>query len=229
MLRIVASELRMNALLLFTVFVVSNLVYLFLAHAGRLLVYGPGAMQIGILTSSVMILALFLRQQQSKVEVMYRSLPLRHSTVISAMFLLVFVVLLANVAYGISLQIINVHIGPWVPERLRSYALYRLFTQTEPGYAVEHSLLARALAFTIVVSVSIPLIVRFGSMWRILLGSLLVGFLWAKAVDYLLRVSLYTSFAIGLSRWACFATLLMIASLGISFWLSVRLYGVRDT
>jgi hypothetical protein len=175
-----------------------------------------------------MILALFLRQQQSKVEVMYRSLPLRHSTVISAMFLLVFVVLLANVAYGISLQIINVHIGPWVPERLRSYALYRLFTQTEPGYAVEHSLLARALAFTIVVSVSIPLIVRFGSMWRILLGSLLVGFLWAKAVDYLLRVSLYTSFAIGLSRWACFATLLMIASLGISFWLSVRLYGVRD-
>ena len=228
MLRIVASQLKLNALLLFTVFLVENVVYLLFARRGALLGFGPGPIQVGIATASMMIVAMLVRQQQNKGDVIYRSLPLHHSTVVSAMFLLVFIIILTNLAYGFSIQFINVHIGPWVPERLRSHAINRLFAQFDSGYAVEHSWLARAFAFTIVTSVSIPLIIRYGTMWSILIGYMVAVLVWPKAVDYLLDYSLHTSFFLGLSRWMFFAILLMITCLAVSFGLSVRLYRARD-
>lgn len=228
MLRIVASQLKLNALTLFTLFVMSNVAYLFIARLHGLLGYGPGGIQVGMATASIMIVALFVRHQQTGGEIVYRSLPLRHSTIASAMFLLVFTIMLANLAYGFSLQLINVHIGPWVPERFRSNAIYLLFSHFDSGYAVEHSMLARAIAFTLVTSVSIPLIIRYGTMWRILLGYLIVVLAWSKAVNYLLHFSLYTSFFLGLSRWMAFAIVLMMIGLGLSWRLSVWLYARRE-
>lgn len=227
MLRIVASQLKLNALTLFTLFVVSNVAYLFRARLG-FLGYGAGALHVGIGTAAVMIVALLLRHQQIKGDMIYRSLPLRHSSVVSAMFVLVFTILITNLAYGFSVEVINLHIAPWLPERIRSWRIQHLFEVFDSGYAVEHSMLARALAFTIVTSVSIPLIIRYGTMWRMLLGFLIVVFAWAKAVNYLLHFSLYTSFSLGLSRWTFFAIVLMMMSLGLSWRISVWLYGRRE-
>lgn len=229
MLRIVVNQFKLNALLLFMMFVVSNVAYLIIARLHGMIAYNsPGAIQVTIVTTSVMILGLFLREEQGKGQIIYRSLPLRHSTVVAAMYLLVIIVLLLNMAYGLSIQLINAHIGPWVPASLQYHALDRLFSQFDAGYAVEHSILARALAFTTVISVSIPLIIRYGSMWRILLGYLVVILLWDKGVDQLLRSSLNTGFFLGLSRWVAFATVLMMIGLGFSWRLSVWLYGRRD-
>jgi hypothetical protein len=228
MLRIVANQLKLNGLLLFTVFFVSNAVYLILARWQGMLSFGKTGIEVAIATASVMILGLFLREEQGKCQVMYRSLPLRHSTIVSAMYFLVVIVMLANLAYALSLEFINAHIGPWMPERFRHYIVSRLFDQFESGYAAEHSLLVRALAITIVTSISIPLIVRYGSMWRILLGYMVVIMLWGRVVDHLLRLSLNTGFFLGLSRWIAFAIVLMMISLGLSWRISVWLYGQRD-
>ena len=227
MLRIVASQLKLNALTLFTLFVVSNVAYLYLARL-RFLGYGAGGLQVGIATAAVIIVALFLRHQQTNGDVIYRSLPVHHSSIVSAMFLLIFTIMIGNLAYGFSVEVINLHIGPWMLERLRWWRIQRLFKVFDVGYAVEHSMLARALAFTIVTSVAIPLIVRYGTMWRILLGYVIVTLLWARAVNYLLHFSLYTSFFLGLSRWSFLAIVLMMMSLGLSWRLSVWLYGQRE-
>lgn len=228
MLRIVASQLKQNALLLFTLFVGSNFLYLLQARTMGPWSFQGGAVRLGIATATVMIVAIFIRHQQANGDVIYRSLPLRPSTIVSAMFLLVFTIMLANLVHGLCIQVINAYLGPWVPARLRTYAIRQLFNQFEPGYAIEHSMLARAIAFTIVTSVAIPLIIRYGTMWSILIGYMVAVLVWPKAIDYLLDYSLRTSFFLGLSRWIFFATLLMIAALSISFWISVRLYGARD-
>ena len=229
MLRLITNELKLNALLLFTVFVVSNLAYLFMARMRVLSnVYGLGGVSLGLAVTSVMVLALFLREELSKGQVIHRSLPLSHSSIVSAKYLLILLIGVANLVYGLSIQVINAHVGPWVPGRFRSWIIHRLFDQLDPGYALDHSILARAIAVTIIVSIGVPLMIRFGSIWRILVGYLIIILLWSKAVDRLLHFSLYTSFSIGLSRWTFFAIGLMIISLGISYRLSVWLYGRRE-
>jgi hypothetical protein len=228
MLRIVASQLKLNALLLFTLFIGSNLIYLFQARMGGLYGIHSGVIQVSIVTASLMLVAMFVRHQQIKGDVIFRSLPLRPSTVVLAMFVLAFTIMLTNLAYGLSVQLINTHIGPWVPERFRSWSIHHLFSQFDAGYAVEHSWLARAFAFTFVTSVSLPLIIRYGTMTKILVGYLIVLLTWTRVINYLLHFSLYTSFFLGLSRWMFFAILIMITILAVSFWLSLRLYRARD-
>jgi hypothetical protein len=229
MRRLIANDLKMNASLLFAVFVISNVVYLFMARLHMLRsMYTVGGVQMGLAVTSVMVLALFLREELSKGQVIYRSLPLDHSKIILAKYVTVILIGLANLAYGISIEVINTYIGPWMHGRIRYWAIRGLFAQLDTGYAMQYSVFARAIAVTIVVSISFPLMIRFGSIWRILIGYVIVMLLWSKAIDRLLHFSLYTSFSIGLSRWIFFSVALMMISLGISYRLSVWLYGRRE-
>jgi hypothetical protein len=229
MLRLIVNDLKMNATLLFVVFVLSNVVYLFMARLHLLRsMYSPGGVSVGLAVTSVMVLALFLREELSRGQVIFRSLPLHHSKIILAKYALVILIGLANLAYGISIEVINTYVGPWMHGRSRDWAIRWLFAQLDTGYAMQYSVLARAIAVTIVVSISIPLIIRFGNIWGILLGYLILMLLWSKGIDRLLHFSLYSSFEIGLSRLTFFAVGLMMISVGISYRLSVWLYGRRD-
>jgi hypothetical protein len=229
MIRIIRNHLKLSALLLFLIFLVSNIAYLFFARLrAKVDLPFPGAIQLAIATSSVMILALFLREEQGKAQVLYRSLPISHSKIVSAMYALVIFVFLANLSYGFSLQLINAYLGPWIPNPQRSEIIHRFFAQFNDGFAIEHTILSYAIALSIITSVSMPLIVRYGSIWRILMGFLVFMWTWSTAVDRLLRFSLNTSLFLGRSRWLFIATTMMLISLTLSWRLSVYLYGQRD-
>jgi hypothetical protein len=174
-----------------------------------------------------MVLALFLREDQNKGQIIYRSLPLSHAKIVSARYISVFLIAMANVAYGVSIQLINLRLGPWVM-RYGGRVVRDVSIQMDAGYALEHSLIARALALTVVISVAVPLIIRYGSLWRILIGYLVLMFVWSIGVSRLLRLSLYTGFFLGLSRWMFFAIVSMCIMLSISYKLSVWLYGRRE-
>lgn len=226
--RLVANDFRLNAVLFFALFVISNFLYLFLARAHLLgKTYASGGLGVGLAVTSVMVVALFLREDQNKGQIIYRSLPLSHAKIVSARYFSVLLVGIANIAYGVAVQAINARLSPWVG-RLGGRIIRDMSFQMDSGYALEHSLIARALAVTIVVSLAIPLIIRYGSLWRILLGYLIVILVWSTGVDHLLRFSLHTSFFLGLSRWMFFATVFMCITLALSYKLSVWLYGRRE-
>ena len=228
MRRLIANDIRLNAVLFFWLFVISNLYYLLLArmHAlGRM--YAPGGVGVGIAFTSVMVLALFLREDQNKGHVMYRSLPLSHAKIVTARYISILLIGLANIAYGVAIQSINSRVGPWV-QRHGVRFVQDLSVQLDAGYALEHSLLARALVVTIMISVAVPLIIRYGSLWRTLIGYLVLMFVWATGVKYLLRFSLYSGFFLGLSRWTFLAVISMCILLALSCRLSVWLYGRRE-
>jgi hypothetical protein len=228
MLRLVVNDFRLNAVLFFWLFVISNLLYLLLARINQLGgPYAPGGFGVGLAMTSVMVLALFLREDQSKGQIMYRSLPLSHKTVVSARYLSVLLIGAANIAYGMAVQSINLRLGPWV-RRFGGSMVRDLSVQLDSGYSLEHSLIARALIATIVIALAIPLIIRYGSLWSILSGYLIIILGWAWSVNRLLRFSLYTGFFLGLERWTFFAVVLMFITLSISWRLSVWLYGKRD-
>jgi hypothetical protein len=174
-----------------------------------------------------MVLALFLREDQNKGQIIYRSLPLSHAKIVSARYISVFLIAMANIAYGVSIQLINLRLGPWVM-RYGGRVIRDVSLQMDAGYALEHSLIARAFALTVVISLAVPLIIRYGSLWRILIGYLVLMFVWSMGVSRLLRLSLYTGFFLGLSRWMFFAIVSMCIMLSISYKLSVWLYGRRE-
>jgi len=228
MRRLIANDFRMNAILFFALFVISNLYYLLLARVNMLRWgYSPGIIGVGLAFSSIMVLALFLREDQNKGQIIYRSLPLSHTKIVSARYISILLIGTANIAYGLAVQYINLRLGPWVL-RIGGRILRNVTVQMDAGYALEHSLLARAMAVTIILSLAVPLIIRYGSLWRILLGYLVLMFVWATGVKHLLRFSLYTGFFLGLSRWAFFAVVLMGIVLSISWRFSVWLYGRRE-
>ncbi|MGA3246335.1 MAG: ABC-2 transporter permease [Bacteroidota bacterium] len=228
MRRLIANDFRLNAVLFSWLFVISNLYYLLLARIHMLgRGYAQGGVAVGIAFTSLMVLALFLREDQNKGQIIYRSLPLSHAKIVSARYISVFLIAMANVAYGVSIQLINLRLGPWVM-RYGGRVVRDVSIQMDAGYALEHSLIARALALTVVISVAVPLIIRYGSLWRILIGYLVLMFVWSIGVSRLLRLSLYTGFFLGLSRWMFFAIVSMCIMLSISYKLSVWLYGRRE-
>ncbi|HTY38503.1 MAG TPA: ABC-2 transporter permease [Bacteroidota bacterium] len=228
MLRLAANELKLNALFLFTVFVTSCIVYLFLARIRLFTGYGMGGIQLGVGFSSVMVLGLLLREESSKAQTIYRSLPLDQASVVSAKLFVIILLLIANVAFGYSLQVINAYVGPWVPHQFRRWSIQHLFGQIEAGYALEHSLIARAIVMTIIVSLALPLIIRFGSVSRLLICYLVIILVWGLGVNQFLRVSLYSAFFLGLSRWIFLVSVLMLIALAVSWRISVWLYGRRE-
>jgi hypothetical protein len=228
MRRLVANDFRLNAVLFFTLFVISNLYYLLLARMHMLgRTYAPGGVGVGIAFASVMVLALFLREDQNTGQIMYRSLPLSHAKIVSARYISILLIGLANITYGVAVQSINSRLSPWVL-RFGGRIVQDLNVQLDGGYALEHSLIARALAVTIVISLAVPLTIRYGSLWRTLVGYVIFMFVWTTGVKHLLRFSLYTGFFLGLSRWTFFTLVSMGIMLLISYRLSVWLYGRRE-
>jgi hypothetical protein len=228
MCRLIVNDFRFNAVLFFTLFVISNLYYLLLARMHMLgWGYRPGGIGVALAFTSVMVLALFLREVQNKGQIIYRSLPLSHAKIVSARYLSILLIGFLNIAYGVAVQSINSRLGPWVL-RIGGRIVRAVSVQLDAGYALEHSLIARAIAATIVISLAVPLIIRYGSLWSILLGYLIFMFVWSTGVNHLLRLSLHTGFFLGLSRWMFFAVVIMCITLSISWRLSVWLYGRRE-
>jgi protein-S-isoprenylcysteine O-methyltransferase Ste14 len=107
-----------------------------------------------------------------------------------------------------------------IPHLSRAY----FAAQMEAGYAVELSVIARVLGLCILFSVVTPLMFRYGTFWRIIVGFFAVEVVYGRLIDQLLALSLRATLFFGLSRWLFFAPLIALASLAISAWISVLLY-----
>jgi hypothetical protein len=140
--------------------------------------------------------------------------------VVAARYLSITLIAVACMAYGLFFQqiILRFHTLP-----LRSFT-----DQMDAGYAIEHSLIARGIALSVILGIAMPLIARFSMFWGILIGYLVCLFTWSRLIDWLMAYSLHTSFFLGLSRWSFFSVVILVAINAIAFRLSVWLYGQRQ-
>jgi hypothetical protein len=221
MLRLIENDLRLNAIWLFSIFVIMNLDLAVLAHF-HLLRYGLRGVQVGFAFILPITLPIFLREESYIGQVIYRSIPVSRWKLVLSRYLTVCLLAMACVVYGWFYQSVIDHFDP---SMRRILGLYRVM---DPGYLVEHSLIARTFEYSIIFAVAIPLMIRFGSVWRIVIGFIALWFFRSTVVDYLLDYSLHSAFFLGLSRWMFFAVLILIAIASISIWVSTWLYSKRD-
>jgi hypothetical protein len=177
--------------------------------------------QAGSFFALVMVLVVFLREEYSKGQVVYRSLPVSGLHIVLARYASVCLIIIACMLYGHLFQYTIFRFSPR-PTR------HVLTEQIDAGYALEHSLIARGLAISSIAAVAMPLVVRFPMFWGILGGYIACLFIWSRLIERLLAYSLHTTFFLGLSRWTFFAVVFMIAINVLSLRLSVWLYGQRD-
>jgi hypothetical protein len=222
MARLVLNDIKLNAFGFMVVFVLFNL-FLDFMSAHTLLHYrqtaGAGA---GLFFASIMVLYVFLREEYNKGQTIYRSLPLDHVKIVTARYLSIFLVVLACIAYGLLFQLVILQLSP-------AHYPFHPTNQMDPGYAFEHSLIARGLAASLMMGIAIPLLIRFSiPIIGILAGYLACLFVWPRLVDRLMDYSLHTSFFLGLSRWSCFAVVLILVINAIAIRLSIWLYGQKE-
>ena len=222
MARLILNDIRLNALGFMVVFVLFNLFLDFLSALMMLHYRHTAGAGAGLYFASVMVLYIFLHEEHNKGQTIYRSLPLSHVKIVTARYLSIFLIALACIVYGLLFQLVILRLSP-------AHYVLHLTNQMDPGYAFEHSLIARGLAASLIMGVAIPLLMRFSiPITGILAGYLVSLFIWSRLVDRLMDYSLHTSFFLGLSRWSCFAVVLVIAINAIAIRLSIWLYGQRQ-
>lgn len=221
MLRLMMNDLRLNAVFVFWVFLLFNVQLVLAARLGMLGRHGFSGIQLGVAFASAMVLAVFLREEQNNGQVINRSLPISHAKVVCARYLSVCLLVVGNVLYGLFYQ------GVVGSSRPVTYVYVHLFDVFGP-YPIGHSLIVWALAVTTTIAIVVPLIVRYGTFWRILIGYVVLTVCWSRIIEYLLRWSVSARLLFGSLGWFLLGLLFMIAILAASIRLSAWLYGKRE-
>lgn len=221
MLRLMWNEIKLNASLLLLIFMLMNLGLIM--YAARM--PGPvrfSALRIGVGYAMTMPLIALLREAYYKGYIVNRSLPLSTLRLVLARYCSLILLGLVTIAYGFLYQEI---LESLVPRLSRTYLSWHMI---ESGYGIEHSLIARGLGYSALLAIAVPLVVRYGSFWRLVIAYLAVQAIWGRFVDLLLELSLHSSIFLGMSRWVFFASLSCIIILAISVQVSVWLCKLRD-
>ena len=218
MLRFVVNDVRLNTAWLFFIFVLLNFR---IAGSMALYVNHYDGLNGGISFAMLMPLIVLLREEYYRGDNVLHSLPLRKDRLIYAKYISIILLGIAPAVYGWSYQQLIEYLGPH--GSLRYHA-----QQLEAGYSVEHSLIARAIGCSLLLAMGMPLIVKFGSFWRVLIAFIALQFVWGKMIDHLLDLSLRTSWFLGMSRWVFFVSIFIIAILSISARFSIWLSSQRD-
>ncbi|MCX6145174.1 MAG: ABC-2 transporter permease [Ignavibacteriales bacterium] len=130
MLRLLANDFRLNAVFVFWVFLLFNVQLVLMAWLG-----GPGkyllsGLQSGIAFASAMVVAVFLREEQNRGQIINRSLPISHAKAVYARYLSVALFVIANMLYGMFYQRV---VG--LPEWISHMDLYFLFVVVMVGWS----------------------------------------------------------------------------------------------
>jgi hypothetical protein len=223
MLRLLANDFRLNAVFVFWVFLLFNVqlvLMAWLAMTGRHVV---GGIQSGIVFASAIAVAVFLREEQNKGQIIIRSLPISHSKVVCARYLSISLFVIAGAVYGLFFWLI-------VAQSIRNAYMHEDFLRLLGDWyaGMKYSWITLALVAAATVAIAVPLIVRYGTFWRILFGYLIVMIGWSRTITYLQYWSLGLRIHLGLTRWILLVLVLIIAMETFSIWLSVRLYSRRE-
>ena len=225
MLRLLVNDFRLNAVFVFWVFLMFNVQLVLMAKLGILGIYSVGSIQTaGIVFASAIIVAVFLREELNKGQIVIRSLPISHAKVVSARYLSISLLFLWCVLYGILFWVIVGSFGQYTYMEWH----FRLVVG-DPGFSMAHSLIARALAISTTVAIGVPLIVRFGTFWRILIIYAVLMTAWSIVIFHLLQLSSVAAHFFGsLSAWVLVALVFISVILAGSIWLSTWLYGRKE-
>jgi hypothetical protein len=223
MLRLLVNDLRLNAVFVFWVFLLFNVQLVLMAWLGGPGKYLLGGLQSGIAFASAMVVAVFLREEQNKGQIIIRSLPISHAKVVYARYSSVALFVIANVLYGMFYQRV---VGS--PEWITNVHLFFLFRLNDSLFVNEHTLIAWALAVTLTICIAVPLIIRYGTFWRVMIGYVVVMVGWSRCVPYLQRWSVSSALVFGPLGSVFLAVVFMIAILAASIRLSTLLYGRKE-
>lgn len=218
MVRLVVNDIRLNSDWLFLLFLLLNIM---IAGAMTPYPYHYSGMRAGLSFTMLMPLVVVLREEYYRGHQVLHSLPIGNERLIYARYISVVLLAIAPALYGWLYQALIEYLGPHGP--LSYYA-----QQLESGYSVEHSLIASSIGWSALLALGMPLVVMFGSFWRVLVAFLALQVVWGRVLDYLLALSLRTSSFLGMSRWMFFVTVFIIAITAISVRLSVWLEGQRE-
>jgi hypothetical protein len=85
------------------------------------------------------------------------------------------------------------------------------------------------LAISTTVAIAVPLIIRFGTFWRILMIYAALMAIWSVSIVHLLKLSSFAAHFFGSREaWILVAVWFMIAILAVSIRQSTRLYSRRE-
>jgi len=222
MLRLLVNDFRLNAVFVFWVFLLFNLQLVLMAKLGILGYEVGGIESVGIAFASAMVVAVFLREEQNKGQIVIRSLPISHAKVVCARYLSISLFVIASVLYGLFFYVV---VGSSIQNTYIQAHFIRFIR--DPHFEIVHFCIAWALAVSATVSIAVPLIFRYGTFWRILIGYVVVMVGWFRCVPYLLRWSESAALIFGSLGWVLFLVL-MIAILAASIRLSILLYGRKE-
>jgi hypothetical protein len=225
MLRLIANDFRLNAVFVFWAFFLFNLQLVLLAWLGALGKYAvAGVQSAGIIFASAMVVAVFLREEQNKGQIVNRSLPISHGKIVCARYLSILIFVIGSVFYGVFYWVV---VGSTIQNTYT--ALHFHLGLGDRGFAIQHSLIARALAISTTIAIAVPLIIRFGTFWRILIMYALLMTAWSIAIVYVVRWSIVAAYFLGsVEAWSLLAACFMVAILAASVRLSTWLYGRKD-
>jgi hypothetical protein len=191
-----------------------------LAMGGRPVV---GGIQSGIVFASAIAVAVFIREEQNKGQIINRSLPISHFKAVCARYLSISLFVVSSVLYGLFFWLI---IAPSIHSTyLQEHFLHLL---GDRYVAPQHFFMAHELAVGVTIAIGVPLIYRYGTFWRIVIGYLIVFACWSRTVTYLQECSHSIMLEMGLLGSILFAMIFPIAIVTVSIQLSIRFYGRKQ-
>jgi hypothetical protein len=225
MLRLLVNDFRLNAVFVFWAFFLFNVHLVLMAALGLLGKYAVvGVQSAATVIASAMVVAVFLREEQNKGQILIRSLPISHGKVVCARYLSICLLVIGSMLYGIFYWAV---VGSSIHNTY--LALHFRFLLEDPSSTIAHSLIARALAISTAVAIAVPLIVRYGTFWRILIMYAVLMIAWSAAIVHLVSWSSVAADFFGSpTAWLLVSVVFIITILAASIRLSTWLYGRKD-
>ena len=216
MLRVLRNDFRLNA-----VWFLLLLALLILVDALQALAPGRGefsSLIAGAGIGNLMIVVFFARQSHYSGHLLYRTLPVNPSTIVTANYFMVAVLCLGSAAFGLVFRDL---IGLVTRTPANYYQLDR-------AYPVVHSLIVRIISWWVVVAMALPFVIRFGNVLRIVVGYVVLGMFHTIAVYPLLGVSVTGASLLGVNGWIAFVMTLSIITCVLSFMISVEVFRRKE-
>jgi hypothetical protein len=209
MLRLVKADLRFNAVRLMWAFAAITF--------GMFVRFYPGhfgsSVSIGFQFGLLMPVVVFIAGPYYKSDLLYRTMPINFLELISAKYLIVFLLLFGPIVEGIVFDLLGLLFtdhGSWV-------------FQIDRGYTLGDYLIAGAAASCVAFSAILPVILRWGSLMRVIAMWVLLFVYVGVARTYFLTLSAVGSAFFGTFGWVLIVVLALLTigvlSFRISLWL----------
>ncbi len=208
-LRLVKTELRVNAVRLIWAFAGITFWQFAMFYPGH---FG-NCLSIGFQFGLLMPLVVFISGPYYKSDLLYRTMPISFLELISTKYLVVSLLFFGPVMQGLVLDLLGLLFA-----RHESWVF-----QIDSGYTVSDYLIAGATASWIAFNAILPVVLRWGTLMRIVAMWMLLLIYVGAMRTYFLKLSAVSSAYFGVIGWILIVVLALLAIGLLSFRLSLWL------